>query len=58
MESFKVLIRELRGLALDVIIYDKDGREISIDDEGERSPLEIWNEFNVNLEGMEKDGDD
>ncbi|HON73415.1 MAG TPA: DNA-directed RNA polymerase subunit beta, partial [bacterium] len=57
-ESFKVLIRELRGLALDVIIYDKDGREISIDDEGERSPLEIWNEFNVNLEGMEKDGDD
>lgn len=57
-ESFKVLIRELRGLALDVIIYDKDGKEISIDEGEERSPLEIWNEFNVNLEGMEKDGDD
>lgn len=57
-ESFKVLIRELRGLALDVIIYDKDGKEISIDEEGEKSPLEIWSEFNVNLEGMEKDGDD
>jgi hypothetical protein len=41
-----------------VIIYDKDGNEISIDEEGERSPFEIWNEFNINPEGMEKDGSD
>lgn len=57
-ESFKVLIRELRGLALDVVIYDKDGKEISIDEEGEKSPYDVWNEFNINPEGMEKDGSD
>jgi DNA-directed RNA polymerase subunit beta len=57
-ESFKVLIRELRGLGLDVIIYDKSGQEIPIDETDEKGPYEIWNEFNINLEGMERDGDE
>ncbi|MGC9064397.1 MAG: hypothetical protein ACP5JL_06950, partial [bacterium] len=57
-ESFKVLIRELRGLGLDVIIYDKSGQEIPIDEADEKGPYEIWNEFNINLEGMERDGDE
>ncbi len=30
-ESFKVLIRELKGLALDVRIFDQDGREIDVE---------------------------
>jgi hypothetical protein len=52
------LIRELRGLGLDVIIYDKSGQEIPIDETDEKGPYEIWNEFNINLEGMERDGDE
>ena len=30
-ESFKVLVKELQGLALDVKIYDKNGNELDID---------------------------
>jgi len=30
-ESFRVLIKELRGLALDVRLYDENGNEINID---------------------------
>jgi len=30
-ESFKVLVRELKGLALDVRVYDEHGREIDIE---------------------------
>jgi len=30
-ESFRVLIKELRGLALDVRLYDENGNEIDID---------------------------
>ncbi|QTA38315.1 DNA-directed RNA polymerase subunit beta [Thermosipho ferrireducens] len=30
-ESFKVLVRELRGLALDVRVYDEHGKEIDIE---------------------------
>ncbi|ONN27323.1 DNA-directed RNA polymerase subunit beta [Thermosipho affectus] len=30
-ESFKVLIRELRGIALDVRVYDEEGNEIDIE---------------------------
>ena len=30
-ESFKVLVRELKGLALDVRIYDESGNEIDIE---------------------------
>ena len=57
-ESFKVLIRELRGLGLDIIIYNKAGQEIPIDEAGEKGPYEIWDEFNINPEGMERDGDE
>ena len=30
-ESFRVLVKELQGLALDIRIYDEDGNEINID---------------------------
>jgi DNA-directed RNA polymerase subunit beta len=30
-ESFKVLIKELQGLALDVKVYDSDGNELEVD---------------------------
>jgi DNA-directed RNA polymerase subunit beta len=30
-ESFRVLIKELRGLALDVRVYDENGNEVDID---------------------------
>jgi DNA-directed RNA polymerase subunit beta len=30
-ESFKVLVRELRGIALDVRVYDSEGNEIDIE---------------------------
>jgi DNA-directed RNA polymerase subunit beta len=30
-ESFRVLIKELKGLALDVRLYDENGNEIDID---------------------------
>ena len=42
-ESFKVLVKELRGLGLDMRTINKDGKEINIDEEsqdgqGERAP--------------------
>ncbi|OGC33393.1 DNA-directed RNA polymerase subunit beta [candidate division WOR-1 bacterium RIFOXYB2_FULL_48_7] len=41
-ESFKVLVKELRGLGLDMKTLGKDGKEINIDEEGrpaaERTP--------------------
>jgi len=51
-ESFKVLIKELQSLCLDVKILSEDAQEIEIkesedDDEDEGKPLD------VNLEGME-----
>jgi DNA-directed RNA polymerase subunit beta len=55
-ESFKVLIKELQSLALDVKVLGENGNEITLselDDEDvpEASPLD------VNLEGMEDGGD-
>ncbi len=48
-ESFKVLIKELQSLALDVKVLDAEGNEVilkeSIDDDGEDLP--------VNIDGME-----
>jgi DNA-directed RNA polymerase subunit beta len=35
-ESFKVLVKELRSLALDVRTLDEQGKEISIDEEAKR----------------------
>lgn len=50
-ESFKVLIKELQSLALDVKVLSDEGGEIQIkeddDDEDEDSPLD------VNIEGLE-----
>ncbi len=50
-ESFKVLVKELQSLALDIKVLDKDDNEIilreSIDDEPDELP--------VNIAGMEED---
>lgn len=52
-ESFKVLIKELQSLALDIKVLDQNGEEIilreSIDDEPE--------DLQVNIAGIEEDGE-
>jgi DNA-directed RNA polymerase subunit beta len=52
-EAFKVLIKELQSLCLDVKILSEDAKEIEIketDDDEEEQPLD------VNMEGMEDEG--
>ena len=62
-ESFKVLIKELESLALDIKVLDRDKNEIIIkelDDEDEDLPvstdaLEALNEDSEQIEGQEGD---
>ncbi len=51
-ESFKVLLKELQSLSLDVKILTSDEREIDIKEDLDDVP-----EVQVNIEGSEKDGD-
>jgi len=51
-ESFKVLIKELQSLALDVKVYSEEQEEISI----KESVEDELEELNVNIEGREDEG--
>ena len=51
-ESFKVLIKELQSLALDVKVYSEEREEITI----KESVEEELEELNVNIEGREDEG--
>jgi DNA-directed RNA polymerase subunit beta len=51
-ESFKVLIKELQSLALDVKVYSEDQEEIAI----KESIEDELEELNVNIEGREDEG--
>ncbi len=48
-ESFKVLIKELQSLALDVKVYSEEREEIAISESTEDDPEDL----NVNMEGRE-----
>ncbi|NLL71288.1 MAG: DNA-directed RNA polymerase subunit beta [Epulopiscium sp.] len=52
-ESFKVLLKELQSLALDVKVLKDDETEIEI-----QESVDDVDELNVNIEGMEDDVDD
>ena len=60
-ESFKVLIKELQSLALDVKVLDAEGNEIilkeSIDDEGEDLPVNIDREEDAPENAYEQGGE-
>ena len=49
-ESFKVLIKELQSLALDVKVYSEENKEISIKESVDDDEVE---DLNVNIEGRE-----
>jgi len=51
-ESFKVLIKELQSLALDVKVYSEENKEISIKESIDDDDVE---DLNVNIEGREED---
>ncbi|MDP4092387.1 MAG: DNA-directed RNA polymerase subunit beta [Bacillota bacterium] len=51
-ESFKVLIKELQSLALDVKVYSEEQEEIAI----KESVEDELEELNVNIEGREDEG--
>jgi len=51
-ESFKVLIKELQSLALDVKVYSEEQEEIAI----KESTEDELEELNVNIEGREDEG--
>ncbi|MBE7026696.1 MAG: DNA-directed RNA polymerase subunit beta [Ruminococcaceae bacterium] len=50
-ESFKVLIKELQSLALDVKVLDKDGEEVELGEYSDEN--EIISPLSVNIEGSE-----
>ncbi len=50
-ESFKVLIKELQSLALDVKVLDKDGEEVELGEYSDEN--DIVNPLSVNIEGSE-----
>ena len=50
-ESFKVLIKELQSLALDIKVLDKDGEEIELGEYSDED--DVVNPLSVNIEGSE-----
>ena len=50
-ESFKVLIKELQSLALDIKVLDKEGNEIELGEYSDED--EVVNPLTVNIEGSE-----
>ena len=50
-ESFKVLIKELQSLALDVKVLDKDGEEVELGEYSDEN--DIISPLSVNIEGSE-----
>ena len=56
-ESFKVLVKELQALALDIRVYDRNGKEIELSNLGEEdlSPRNIVSSSDVNEDGEEED---
>ncbi len=52
-ESFKVLIKELQSLSLDVKVYTEEQNELAIEESDDDDDIE---ELDVNIEGNEDDG--
>ena len=52
-ESFKVLIKELQSLALDIKVLDSDGEEVELGEYAEEE--EYVAPLSVNIEGSEDD---
>ena len=52
-ESFKVLLKELQSLALDIRVLREDQTEVEI-----KESIEDVDDLNVNIDGYEKDGED
>ena len=65
-ESFKVLVKELQALALDITVLDKDGNEIELSNLGEEdlepmnivAPVEEAKESETEYEEEDYEGDD
>jgi DNA-directed RNA polymerase subunit beta len=56
-ESFKVLVKELQALALDITVLDKEGNEIELSNLGEED-LEPMNIVSVTEENQDSDADE
>ena len=56
-ESFKVLVKELQALALDITVLDKEGNEIELSNIGEED-LEPMNIVTVAEETVENEGEE
>ena len=52
-ESFKVLLKELQSLALDIRVLREDQTEVEI-----KESIDDVDDLNVNIDGYEKDGED